>query len=598
MAIKIIGFNLQVISSDESTVIDDLGSCVIPLLRKGTLQNIGVFAVDSSNYENLSIYTPDCAEIGMGCSDYSIYANTYSVITQYAPLSVIKSTTNIRNNKLKITNPSSGFYAITVNVCVSTGYYSGDWNLYDNNGNLMGVLNSNFGFPLSDNSRIRCPLFSDYAGDIITASSCNVLQIEYIYQHSGVNITGVRVNGNNTVSLSTGAVAWLNALQIGPEPPGPTPSEDDPYGPTHGGPGYSDTGGGPAESGGTGETGTGGLHDDTSDAIPIPIPPSSLSTGVGIFTAYNPSANQLASFAQNLWSGPSSIDDWLRYLTGGDAFNAIIGLHMLPVSPSTGGSSNIKLGNWDTGVSAPVINSQYVQHTFGTIMLPEYWGNAIDYSPYTRIQLALPYIGIVDVDTDDVLGSQNTLTYNIDVLSGAICAMLRCVKGNLSSVIYQWTGSCAVSLPITGANYNGVLSGVIGAAAGIAAISVGAVALGAASGLGAAVAGGAGVVGGLGTYAGSAANTYGSMKGKIQKSSGFSASSGALGIKEPYFIITRPIQSVPESWQADKGYPANISAQLSTLTGYTEVSEINLECSGTEAEKEEIITLLKNGVIF
>lgn len=367
----------------------------------------------------------------------------------------------------------------------------------------------------------------------------------------------------------------------------------DPYDPSGDGSGYSGTGGGPAPTGGTGTTGNGGLHDDTSDDISTPSLPSSVSTGSGLFTAYNPSASQLASFGSALWSMDiSDIDDVLRFLVGGDAFNAIIGLHLLPVQPTTGGSSNIKLGKWDSGVPAPKITNQYAQVNFGSVLLPEYWGNSIDYSPYTKVQLALPYIGIVDVDTDDVLGSTNTLTYNIDVLSGALCATLSCVKGELNSVIYQWSGSCGVSLPITGANYNGILGSVLAVAAG--ATIAGASGASASAALNS-LRGGVAVAS---TFAGSALNTFGSIKGKVQKSGSFGANSGALGIMTPYFIVTRPVQSIPTSWQADKGYPSNISAQLGTLTGYTEVSEINLECSGTEAEKEEIIRLLKSGVIF
>lgn len=383
-------------------------------------------------------------------------------------------------------------------------------------------------------------------------------------------------------------------LEDDPIPPEP-PSGDDPYGPTPGGPGYSGSGGGPSGAGGTGATGTGGLHDDTSDAVPTPSLPSSISTGSGLFTAYNPDVGQLADFARNLWNADVTLmgGDLFKLLFGGDAFNAIIGLHLLPVKPDTSSPINIKLGNWDSGASAPKITNQYVQVPFGSLMLPEYWGNSIDYSPYTRIQLALPYIGIVDVDTDDVLGSNNTLTYNIDVLSGALCATLHCVKGNLSSVIYQWSGSCAVSLPITGASFNAVM----GAIMGIGAAIVGGVAL--ASGPVGAAIGTAGI--GIASTAlgvGAAGNVYGSIKGKVQKSGAFGANSGALGIMTPYFIVTRPVQSVPETWQADKGYPANISAQLGTVSGYTEVSEINLECSGTEAEKKEIIDLLKKGVLF
>lgn len=376
---------------------------------------------------------------------------------------------------------------------------------------------------------------------------------------------------------------------IPPEPPEPPTPGDDPYNPG----GYSGSGGGPNPDG-TGATGTGGLHDDTSDSITIPSTPNDMAISGGLFTAYNPTASQLASFGSALWNmQPTDINDVLRFLFGGDAFNAVIGLHLLPVAPSVGGYANIKLGNWDTGVSAPKISGQYKQVQFGSVLLPEYWGNCIDYAPYTKIQLALPYIGIVDVDTDDVLGSNNTLTYNIDVLSGAICATLHCAKGNLNSVIYQWSGACAVSLPFSGASYNSVL----GAIAGIAAAGMGFAAM-AAGPIGAALPAAALAAGGGAFSAGSAASIMGTMKGKVQKSGSFGANSGALGIMTPYFILTRPVQSVPETWQADKGYPSNISAQLGTITGYTEVSEINLECSGTEAEKEEIISLLKSGVIF
>ena len=389
-------------------------------------------------------------------------------------------------------------------------------------------------------------------------------------------------DSSSSINFTMYALSNTSGGGGGIEPDTPTPG-DDPYSPG----GYSGSGGGPAPTGGTGTTGNGGLHDDTSDAISTPSTPSDVVVSSGIFTAYNPSASQLASFASALWNMQvSDINDVLRFLFGGDAFNAIIGLHLLPVAPSTGSSSSIKLGNWDTGVSAPKITSQYAQVSFGSVLLPEYWGNCIDYAPYTRVQLALPYIGMVDVDTDDVLGSTNTLTYNIDVLSGALCAMLHCVKGNLTSVIYQWSGSCAVDLPITGANKNAII-GAIGASGVVTSMAFSAA--------------GGGLLGGLAAsaaLAGSAASAYGTAKGKVQKNGNFGSHAGALGIMTPYFIVSRPVQSVPTTWQADKGYPANISAQLGTVTGYTEVSEINLECSGTEAEKKEIIDLLKKGVIF
>lgn len=383
---------------------------------------------------------------------------------------------------------------------------------------------------------------------------------------------------------SVGTITWLTLSSTTepyipqPVPPSPQPSTD-PYSPG----GYSTSGGG------------NGSHDMSSDPIPIPGLPANIAVGTGLFTAYNPDASQLAYFANKLWNrDPTTIDDWFRMLFGGDAFNAIIGLMMIPAQPSVGSDKNILLGNWDTGASAPVITSQYVDVNFGSLTLDEFWGNSIDYSPYTRVQLALPYIGIVEVDTDDVIGSVNTLTYHIDVFSGALCAMLHCVKGNLSSVIYQWSGSCGVALPITGQNFNAV----IGAIMGVSAAAIGSIAM--ASGpVGAALGTAGSLAVGTGAVTGAAANMFGTMKGKVQKSGSFSASSGALGIMTPYFIITRPVQSIPSTQQTTKGYPSNISAHLGDLLGYTELEEVHLHnIPGTKDEVLEIESLLKKGVIF
>lgn len=390
------------------------------------------------------------------------------------------------------------------------------------------------------------------------------------------------------IAYSSGSPGGTDAFMeifknANPDPTPPTP-DTDPYS----GGGYSGSGGGQ----GGGSTGSGGNYDDTSDDIPIPNPPTSISTGTGLFTAYNPSASQLAAFANAIWNkDPSTFDDWWRFFFGGDAFNAIIGLSMIPVAPVTDGNKEIYLGKWGMGVSAPRISNQYKQVDFGSLSLSEFWGNAIDYSPYTRVQLALPYIGIVDVDTDDVIGSTMHLKYNIDVLSGACTAMLECSKFELNSVIYEWTGSVSAILPVTGSSFSALTTGLISTAVATA---------GTAAGVNAALTGGASVpVAGIAALAGSAMSTFGSNKGKIQRSGNFSGNTGALGIQTPYFIISRPVQSIPSTQQATKGYPSNISAHLGDLTGYTELSEVHLHnVPGTKDEVLEIEELLKKGVIF
>ena len=604
---KLIGFKVLVLDSNNQTIAD-LGSITMPILKWTSNLSARNLPVADTDYSYFVANTPDYECIGNAVPTYvydwasslpSGEEKIRSNLLKFGPLSILAPTENYRGNKLRLLNPASGYYA--ENTIGSQGQHADYYtNLYDNNGTLVGQTTSP-GLPFRSSNAIGVLLAHNMSGDVVTSTSFSELTIQPYSTATDTGLDYVRVQIYNS-SKDQNFIDWVNALQPEPEPPEPPEPSDDPYSPSAGGPGYSATGGGPNPNG-TGATGTGGLYDDSSDAIPIPNLPQNVAIGTGIFTAYNPNASQLASFASSLWSiDISDIDDVLKFLVGGDAFNAIIGLHLLPVQPSTSGTPTIKLGKWDSGVQAPKIVSQYVQVPFGSLMLPEYWGNSIDYSPYTKIQLALPYIGIVDVETDDVLGSTNTLTYNIDVLSGAICATLHCVKFNLASVIYQWSGSCAVSLPISGANYNGVISSVLAVAAGAATVAIGGATIAGASGAAAtlaAVKGGAAIAGGLGAMAGSALNTFGSVKGKVQKSGAFGANSGALGIMTPYFILTRPVQSVPSTQQATKGYPSNVSAHLGDLSGYTEVTEVHLHnIPGTKDEVLEIESLLKKGVIF
>ena len=472
---------------------------------------------------------------------------------------------------------------VTTTYAGKTPYYlCGEGSFSGTSGNYYYMACSFFVFKESEYNDGNF-VFTDTTTQMPTV--CRIAYVRPYASATSQHRLEISVRASNTADLSARLI--FNNFTP-PRPPAPS---NDPYDPSGDGSGYSGSGGGPAGAGGTGATGTGGLHDDTSDPIATPSTPTDVAISSGLITAYNPTASQLADLGHDLWTATATdFDDLFRILFGGDAFNAIIGLHLIPVQPSVEASpSTIKLGNWSSSASAKKITSQYVQVPFGSLTLAEFWGNAIDYAPYTRVQLALPYIGIVDVDTDDVIGSVNTLTYNIDVLSGALCATLHCVKGNLSSVIYEWSGSCAVQIPMTGASFNAIgsaLMATVGASVATAATAMtgGSAALLAAGGL---------------AMSGSAANIFGSQKGKVQKSGSFGANSGALGIMTPYFIITRPVQSVPSTQQATKGYPANISAHLGDLVGYTELIEVHLhDIPGTKDEVLEIEQLLKSGVIF
>ena len=222
-------------------------------------------------------------------------------------------------------------------------------------------------------------------------------------------------------------------------------------------------------------------------------------------------------------------------------------------------------------------NTQFVEVDCGSINLSEYWGSFLDYGPYTKIELYLPYIGTHPISVDDVMGKTIQIKYHVDIISGACCAYVKC--GN--SVLYSFVGQCSVSIPITSGDWTNVINGVLNIAGAIGSMVA---------------TGGASAPMAIGQIASTAVN---SMKPSIERSGSVSGVGGMLGIQTPYIILTRPRQALPENMNKFIGYPSFVTTKLSALTGYTEIESIHLEnVDATEAELDEIENLLKGGVIF
>ena len=89
-------------------------------------------------------------------------------------------------------------------------------------------------------------------------------------------------------------------------------------------------------------------------------------------------------------------------------------------------------------------------------------------------------------------------------------------------------------------------------------------------------------------------------KTHVSRSGSMNGSVGLLDDFTPYLILHRPKQSLAADFKSFKGYPSNITAILSSLSGYTEVEYIHLTGinGATDTELTEIENLLKNGVII
>lgn len=303
----------------------------------------------------------------------------------------------------------------------------------------------------------------------------------------------------------------------------------------------------------------------------IVIPTGSASV---LWSVYHPSQAQIDSFGAWLWS-PSFIDQIAKIFN--NPMESIIGLHKVYANPVDAGTSTIHVGYLDSGVSSAYVTQQYVEVDCGTINLYEQFGNVFDYSPFTTVELYLPFVGIVPLSVDDVMRSQISITYGVDVFTGACLAMVDVQRDLGGGILYQYSGNCAVQYPISSGSYMGIVAGIASIAGGVVAT----------------IATGGGVAPALLGAAGAAM----SMHTDVQHSGSFSGNSGAMGGKVPYLIISRPQSTLYGYEGVIEGLPANAYTTIGQCTGFVKARNVELVgVTATEDELSEIESLLLNGV--
>lgn len=313
------------------------------------------------------------------------------------------------------------------------------------------------------------------------------------------------------------------------------------------------------------DTGTG---DTTAPILPV-------GSASALWSVYNPTQGEVDSFGAWLWSSPFETNIGKLFQ---NPIDGVITLHKIFATPDTGANANIVVGTLDSGVSSATVPSQYVTVDCGSVNLYEDFANVFDYPPFTSVSLYLPFIGIVPLDTNDVMRSTITVTYGVDVYTGACLAMVEVSRDGNTVNMYQYAGVCSVEYPITNVQHSQMVGGLLSIAGGVAAM------------LATGVAGPAAlaVAGGIATTA----------KSQVGHSGSFSGNAGAMGIKNPYLIIQRPQTKVADYFPHLAGYPTNVSGLLSDFSGQVVVSDVHVEnIFATDYELAEIENLLKSGVL-
>lgn len=363
---------------------------------------------------------------------------------------------------------------------------------------------------------------------------------------------------------------------------------------------YSD-GGVSIEGGGKGN------FSEVSDTPETDLLPSIGAVGSGFATIFKPNIPQLKALSDLFWN--SNVFTFLQNLVE-NITNMFTSLAMVPFDVDAGRTVNVTWLGIETSVLLTLAAKQYYEFDMGSINMADdarifTSGSVLDYSPFSKLGVYLPFIGYQDLDIDECRNAVINLRYRIDILSGACVAILK-VDGR---DLYQFTGNCLTQIPITNESMQSLVSDAVNV--GIAAAGAGAAAANAGSGLAEAAGSKEGIQFGdiahahttvnraESSLASASANAVIGSKPTFNKSGAISSSASMMALKQPYLFLSTPRQSIPEHYQRYRGFPSNITSKLGDLNGFTVVEDIRLNgLVATSPEVAEIYDLLKKGVII
>ena len=316
---------------------------------------------------------------------------------------------------------------------------------------------------------------------------------------------------------------------------------------------------------GSGE-GDDGYKDDTDKGEEDITDGASNSVGV-LTTTYGMTIERLNQLGGFLW-GANIFDEFS--LVNSNPIENIISCKNIPISLS-GTDEIIHLGNVDTGTNGAKVSTNFSTLNVGQIALPTKYNSFLDFAPYTKITIYLPYIGFKEIDATIAIGKTLKVAYVADVITGGCIAQIF-INGVR---FYEFSGEMGVDIPITASNRAQVEASYISNAVG----------------MGASLA--------SGNITGAVDSVLASATAKYNYSSTDTPNANCVASvnRTCYVIIERPTYQELSQFNHTKGKMCNLSKTIGSLKGFT-ICDANIDLKGitaTEQEKQEISSILSSG---
>lgn len=311
-------------------------------------------------------------------------------------------------------------------------------------------------------------------------------------------------------------------------------------------------------------------HDPSDNEDDTPDDSTDITVSGEVCKTFKIEDIELKKLSQFLWT--SDFFDNILLVNNSPIENIISLKALIGTVTTTGTSQALALGNVTTTANAIPCNES-ITINVGSITLPRKYNNFLDFEPYTKVQIYLPFYGCAMLDSSLVIGRTITIKYIIDVITAT--AKIKIIHDN--KTLYEFKTTCGSDLPITSSNRASVEMGYLSSGVGMG-ISI-------ASG---------NVLGGLASGLSMAQSQYhSSTSGNV---------SGVLNFHDSRMItvlVDRPVYTELRNFNKTHGRVCNLSKTLRDLRGFTKCAEnVQIPFNCLDEERTMIIEQLVNGVII
>ena len=322
-------------------------------------------------------------------------------------------------------------------------------------------------------------------------------------------------------------------------------------------------------------------------------------------------AGQVESFITWFWNNAGEIidlNDLWEKVQGlyENLAQAVVNIRFFPVDPQyiggTQDTDHINIGQ----INMPFAGIKQLQkrkltkRTLGSFNVEKYYKAFTDYSPYTELQLYLPFHGWISLDTDVFMGNKVEVRCIYDHIGGTIQYGIYVISDGKEFLVNTCIAKMAVDVPITlqskSDRDSAIFSNVTSAMGNLL---------------------GAGISASTGNPIGLVMSTSSAISSGVNsapfKMYGTQGESGAYFMPNKCAIyIKRPSYNRPKNYASRVAYPCNQGGKLESFSGLTMVYNPRISFGGNvyshegitatikplKEEIDEIYSILQEGVII